>query len=77
MEVNISYAKRCDTSYISINQKASSFLAVSFIIFEKRSEQDFPPFLKIGIFENECIFENRIFSGIYSLRTRLQGQLTE
>ena len=28
------YAKRCDTSYISIYQKARSFLAVSFIIFE-------------------------------------------
>ena len=28
------YAKRCDTSYISIYQKACSFLAVSFIIFE-------------------------------------------
>ena len=30
----IFYAKRCDTSYISIYQKACSFLAVSFIIFE-------------------------------------------
>ena len=77
MEVNISYAKRCDTSYISINQKASSFLAVSFIIFEKRSEQDFPPFLKIGNFENECIFENKVFSGIYQPRTKLQVQLTK
>ena len=77
MEVNIFNDKRCDTSYISIYQKACLFLAVSFIIFEYRSEQGFPPFLKIGIFKNERIFENKVFSRIYSPRTRLQGQLTE
>ena len=34
MEVQFFYPKQCDTIYISIYQKARSFLAVSFIIFE-------------------------------------------